>query len=223
MATVAAERTLLKKGAEASLYLAQWHGKRVVVKARLPKKYRPEQLDFLIRRQRTVKEPQLMHEAKRAGVSTPTIFMVDVENAAITMSYIEGVRVKQLLDRGVPETGQRDVCVKMGEAIAKLHRHGVVHGDLTTSNMILASDGRVFLVDFGLGDKSAELEAQGVDLHLMKRALQSTHFAIADGCFGAVLEGYANVVGAEGKERVLEKIREIERRGRYVAERRQEV
>ena len=84
MAKVATQR-LLKKGAEASLFLADWHGKQVVVKARLPKKYRPAELDAAIRGYRTVHEPQLMHEAKKAGVPTPTVFLVDVKNAAITI------------------------------------------------------------------------------------------------------------------------------------------
>ena len=216
-----AERTLLKKGAEASLFLAEWHGRRVVVKARLPKRYRPAQLDLIIRSYRTVHEPQLMHEAKKAGVPTPTIFMVDVKDAAITMEYVDGKQVKQLLD-GLPKAERQELCVKIGELIGKLHAHGVVHGDLTTSNMILSDGGRIFLVDFGLGDKTAETEARGVDLHLMKSALQSTHYQCAEECFNAVLNGYAAVLGAEAAERVLDKIREIEKRGRYVAERRQD-
>ena len=65
------EQTLFKKGAEASLYLADWHGRKVVIKVRIPKRYRPEALDKQIRSYRTVHEPQLMHEAKAAGVPTP--------------------------------------------------------------------------------------------------------------------------------------------------------
>jgi TP53 regulating kinase-like protein len=209
---------LLKKGAEASLYLADWHGKRVIIKQRLPKTYRPLQLDQTIRRYRTVHEPQLMHEAKRAGVPTPAIFMVDVEDAAIIMEYVEGHQVKVLLDVLSVED-RAELCRKIGGEIAKLHRQGIVHGDLTTSNMILNSEGTVFFVDFGLGDKTVELEAQGVDLHLLKRALQSTHFGHAEECLAAVLKGYADVVGADSEEAVCEKIREIEKRGRYVAER----
>jgi TP53 regulating kinase-like protein len=213
---------LLKKGAEASLYLADWHERRVVIKQRLPKRYRPPQLDAAIRRYRTVHEPQLMHEAKRAGVPTPTIFMVDVENSVIVMEYIEGRQVKTLLDTLRRE--ERDLlCRKIGAEIAKLHKHGIVHGDLTTSNMILSNGGAVFFVDFGLGEKNEELEAQGVDLHLLKRALQSTHFQVTEECFGAVLEGYAEEAGTEATQQVLGKIREIEKRGRYVAERKQDM
>jgi TP53 regulating kinase-like protein len=216
-----ASQTLLKKGAEASLFLASWHGRRVVVKARFPKKYRPAELDAKIRSYRTVHEPQLMHEAKKAGVPTPTIFLVDMKNAAITMEFVEGKQVKQLLAI-VSKKERQELCVKIGELIGKLHRHGVIHGDLTTSNMILGVEGKIFLVDFGLGEKNMELEARGVDLHLMKRALQSTHYQFAEECFRNVLKGYSEVLGGDDAEKVFGKIREIERRGRYVAERKQE-
>jgi TP53 regulating kinase-like protein len=87
--------------------------------------------------------------------------------------------------------------------------------------MILNSEGKIFLVDFGLGEKNSELEAKGVDLHLMKRALQSTHFQFAEECFVAVAKGYATVVGEVEAKNVLAKVKEIERRGRYVDERKQ--
>ncbi|MEM4703730.1 MAG: KEOPS complex kinase/ATPase Bud32 [Candidatus Bathyarchaeia archaeon] len=212
---------LIKKGAEANLYLTEWHNRKVIMKKRLPKKYRPPMLDEQIRFYRTIHEPQLMHEAKKAGVSTPTIFLVDVKNATIIMDYINGKQVKLVLS-SFSKAKRRKLCFKIGELIGKLHGHGVVHGDLTTSNMILNSEGKIFFVDFGLGEKTRELEARGVDLHLMKRALQSAHFRLADECFNAVVEGYSNVVGGEMVKSVLDKIREIETRGRYVAERKGE-
>ena len=215
-----AEPVLLKKGAEASLYLTDWHGRKVVLKVRVPKKYRPAALDEQIRSYRTVHEPQLMHEAKAAGVPTPLIYMVNVPEASITMEFVEGQQVKQLLNK-VSKAKRRDLCLRIGESIGKLHRQGLIHGDLTTSNMILNPEGKVFFVDFGLGEKNGELEAQGVDLHLMKRALQSTHYQFWEECFQSVLSGYSSVLGVEVAEKVNEKIREIERRGRYVEERKQ--
>ncbi len=212
---------LIKKGAEASLYIADWHEKRVVIKARLPKKYRAAELDEKIRGYRTAHEPQLMHEAKKAGVPTPTVFLVDLKNAAITMEFVEGEQVKQLLGK-ISKEERQGLCVNIGKLIGKMHEHGLIHGDLTTSNMILGVEGKIFLVDFGLGEKNAELEARGVDLHLMKCALQSTHYQFAEECFKAVLKGYSVVLGGEEARKVLEKIKEIERRGRYVAERREE-
>jgi TP53 regulating kinase-like protein len=212
---------LLKKGAEASLYLADWHGRKVVIKKRLHKKYRPSMLDEQIRIYRTIHEPQLMHEAKKAGVPTPTIFLVDAENATIIMDFIEGKQIKQLLGEDSKKERQ-SLCLKIGELIGKLHKNGVIHGDLTTSNMIMDSEGKIFFVDFGLGEKTLELEAKGVDLHLMKRALQSTHFRFAEECFDAVIKGYSKILGTETVKNVLDRVREIERRGRYVAERKSE-
>jgi TP53 regulating kinase-like protein len=212
---------LIKKGAEANLYLTDWHGRKVIMKKRLPKKYRPSKLDGHIRTYRTIHEPQLMHEAKKAGVPTPTIFLVDLKNATIVMEFIEGRQVKQLLS-GVTKSERQSLCLKIGELIGRLHEHGIIHGDLTTSNMILDSEGKISLVDFGLGEKTKDLEARGVDLHLMKSALQSTHFRFSEECFDAVVRGYSKVLGAESVKNILDKIKEIERRGRYVAERKGE-
>lgn len=212
------EPRLIKKGAEASLYIADWHDRRVVMKKRLPKKYRLPKLDEQIKTYRTIHEPQLIHEAKKAGVPTPTIFLVDVKNATIIMELIDGKQVKQLLSE-VSKSERQRYCFKIGKLIGRLHKQGIIHGDLTTSNMILNSEEKIFFVDFGLGEKSKELEARGVDLHLIKRALQSTHFRFAEECFNSVIEGYSKVLDSETVKNVLDKIREIERRGRYVAER----
>ncbi|HLN44989.1 MAG TPA: KEOPS complex kinase/ATPase Bud32 [Candidatus Sulfotelmatobacter sp.] len=214
-----AQQRLFKKGAEASLFLTDWHERKVVIKTRLPKKYRPTKLDTMIRTYRTIHEPQLMNEAKKAGVPTPLVFQVDVKNATIIMEFIEGKQVKQLLMDISPEE-RAILCVKIGELIGALHRYGVIHGDLTTSNMILNPQNKIFLVDFGLGEKNSELEAKGVDLHLMKRALQSTHFQFAEDCFMAIAKGYATITSEVETKNVLAKVKEIERRGRYIDERR---
>ncbi len=214
------EPVLLKKGAEASLYISEWHGKKVITKVRIPKRYRPEALDRQIRSFRTVHEPQLMHEAKAAGVPTPLIYQVNVPNATIVMQYIEGKQVKQHLNRA-SKAERKKLCTQIGELVGKLHREDLIHGDLTTSNMILSAQGKIFFVDFGLGEKNLEVEAKGVDLHLLKRALQSTHFEFWEACFEDVFAGYSKVLGVELAEKVYQKIGEIERRGRYVEERRQ--
>ncbi len=209
---------LIKKGAEANLYLEEWHNRKVIMKRRLPKRYRIQELDKEIRSQRTVHEPHIIHKAKEAGVPTPTIFMVDVAEANIIMEFVEGKQVKQVLNDLPPEERLR-LSRHIGGLIGCLHKHGIIHGDLTTSNMILTPYDKVVFVDFGLSERSTELETKGVDLHLMKRAFQSTHYKYASECFEAVMEGYAEVVGEEEAKNVLEKIREIERRGRYVSER----
>ncbi|UCB61632.1 MAG: Kae1-associated serine/threonine protein kinase [Candidatus Bathyarchaeota archaeon] len=210
---------LIKKGAEASLFLEEWQGQKVVMKRRLPKKYRLPEIDRRIRSYRTIHESQLLHHAKQAGVPTPTIFLIDLANSNIIMEFVEGKQLKQILEQ-LPPDERRDLNRHIGRLIGQLHHDGIIHGDLTTSNMILTPSDKVVFVDFGLGEKTVELELKGVDLHLMKRAYQSTHFRFAKDCFRAVLEGYALVVGGDEAKRVLDKIREIEQRGRYISERR---
>ncbi|MDD3792496.1 MAG: Kae1-associated kinase Bud32 [Candidatus Bathyarchaeota archaeon] len=211
---------LLKKGAEASLYLIEWYGRKAIVKVREPKRYRPEALDNRIRSYRTIHEPQLIHEAKCAGVSTPLIYMVNVEEASIVMEYIEGPQIKKLLNTTNRE--KREIlCNEIGKSVARLHNYGLIHGDLTTSNMIKSFQDKIVFVDFGLGEKNGELEAKGVDLHLLKRSMQSTHYRFWEQCFQNILKGYTSVLGVKISEKVYEKIKEIEKRGRYVEERRQ--
>jgi TP53 regulating kinase-like protein len=209
---------LIKKGAEASLYLEMWHNRKVIMKRRHPKLYRTPILDTMIRSQRTAHEPNIIHQAKEAGVPTPTIFRVDMEEANIVMEFVEGKQVKEVLDTVSKEERLR-LSTLIGRMIGRLHKHGIIHGDLTTSNMILTPYDKIVFVDFGLSERSVELEPKGVDLHLMKRALQSTHYKHATECFKEVMKGYAESVGQEEAKKVAVKIREIEKRGRYVADR----
>lgn len=209
---------LIKKGAEASIYLEEWYGRKVIFKRRHPKRYRIPELDRVVQVQRTKHEPQMIHRAKEAGVPTPIVFMVDLEEATIIMEHVEGKRIKDVLN-DLPSDERVKLCRQIGRLIGKLHKNGIVHGDLTTSNMILTPEGRIVLIDFGLSEQSKELEARGVDLHLMKRALASTHYKYLEECFNAVVEGYREEVGAELAKDVLNRVSEIEKRGRYIAER----
>ena len=90
-----------------------------------------------------------------------------------------------------------------------------MHGDLTTSNMILRDGAKLFFIDFGLSDYSHELEARGVDLLLMSRAFKSTHYALHSRAFAAVIDGYRDVVGRSDTDLTLRKMHEVETRGRY--------
>ena len=209
---------LLRKGAEANLYLEDWHGYRVVVKRRVCKTYRLEALDTKLRSFRTIHEAQIMHEAKRSGVPTPTIYMVDPKEYTIVMEYIVGRRLKEALE-GTSGEYRDNLCKLAGSQIAMLHQNHIIHGDLTTSNMILTDEEKIFFIDFGLSYYSIELEDLGVDLHLMKRALNSTHFLHADKCFEQVVAGYKKFAGAKKASDVVRKVSEIERRGRYFVER----
>jgi TP53 regulating kinase-like protein len=205
---------LIRKGAEASIFLEEWHGRQVVMKTRLPKAYRVDRLDSSIRLARTSREAHLLHDSKGAGVSTPTVYEVDTATCTIIMDYVNGPRLKEAF-LGMNDVDLRRTCCALGLLVGRLHSSGIVHGDLTTSNMILRDGDKLFFIDFGLSGYSNEPEARGVDLLLMNRAFKSTHFALHSRAFESVLDGYRRVIGRKETQRVLTKMREIEKRGRY--------
>jgi len=206
------EAHLIRKGAEANLYLGEWLGRPTVIKKRLPKEYRGPELDSHVRSYRTLHEAQMLHHAKMTGVSTPILYGVDLRETWLIMSFIDGPRMKEAIASGDPAV-ERALEV-VGEYVGKLHRNDIIHGDLTTSNVILSRDSGVFLIDFGLSFYSAEVEDKGVDVHLMKRTLLGFHHAKAEECLRAFLMGYRAVMGRDAAA-VLKKVVEIERRGRY--------
>lgn len=205
---------LVRKGAEANLYLEEWYGIKVIKKVRIPKSYRLRQIDYEIRRSRTVHEAQIMSDAKRAGVPTPIIYLIDVQRTTLVMEYVEGSRVKEILNQ-LPSQEREAFCKRIGGLIGQLHGKGIIHGDLTTSNMIMGPNEKIFFIDFGLAEYSAEVEKRGVDLHLMKRALESTHYPHAKECFTSIIAGYANEVTSKKAEEVVKRVQEIAQRGRY--------
>ncbi|MFA4662966.1 Kae1-associated kinase Bud32 [Pyrococcus kukulkanii] len=213
------EMMLIKQGAEAKIYLAEFselyfdYPIKVIVKERIKKRYRIEEIDTKLRKERTIREARILHRAKEFGVNVPYVFEVDTKNMIIVMEYIEGERLKELLER-ISLDEKLEICREIGRQVGKLHEAGIVHGDLTTSNMIMRK-GKIYLIDFGLAEFDDTLEAQGVDLHLLRRAMESTHYRWFEEGFKAVLEGYAEVRGEEKRREIEEKIREIELRGRY--------
>jgi len=209
---------LIRKGAEANLYLVTLYGRDIVVKERIRKSYRVDQLDQKIRSYRTVHEAQMIHEAKKAGVSTPVIYLIDEPGCKIMMEHLQGPRLKEELATASPSR-RKSICYFVGNSIGRLHRNQIIHGDLTTSNMILTDEEKVSFIDFGLSFQSNEIEDKGVDIHLVKRALDSTHYAYAEPCFRSILVGYETAVGAREAQQALLRAKEIERRGRYFAER----
>ncbi len=204
---------LIKKGAEAEIWLGSWLGLRVVVKRRVPKRYRRPDFDILLRRTRTLREASLIMSARRCGVPTPALYLVDLKATSLVMEYVPGLTIKQLLNEARLDD-LMEIFRDIGTSIARLHAEGIVHGDLTTSNLIL-SGGRVFFVDFGLGDFNKSYEAMGVDLHLMLRALESAQPSSAHRLFSSLMEGYRRVMGPSA-QLVESRVKMIRSRGRYV-------
>ena len=200
----------LKRGAEAELRKVEFLGRSAVEKYRVPKAYRLPRLDEELRRTRIRMEARLMAEARAAGVSVPVIYDVDLADNKIVMEFIDGPTLKEVLDRG--GASAKDAARELGRIAGRLHRAKIIHGDLTTSNMILR-DGRIVLIDFSLGGKGDTAEERGVDLHLLREALTSAHKNAAT-CYREVLAGYRETLGSESNESIA-KVKEIEGRGRY--------
>jgi TP53 regulating kinase-like protein len=201
----------IKRGAEAVITITD----DSVLKERVKKSYREELLDDSLRIGRTKKEAKLIALAKKAGVPTPSITDVDVKKGVIEMSHVQGDKLKDILNE-MPGEKREKVCKTIGGQIGKLHKHHIIHGDLTTSNMILSGD-RVYFIDFGLGEINESIEAKGVDLLLLKKALHSAHWKVAEKSFNTVVATYTKKY--KKAENVIERLRVIERRGRYFSER----
>jgi Kae1-associated kinase Bud32 len=197
-------------GAEAKLDSSVWMNRSVVLKQRVVKGYRHPTLDKSLQTFRLKNEVRLMLEARRAGISVPIIYSVDIADSRIVMEEIPGMRVKDALE-SMPLNKAEEICRKIGETAAKMHANDIVHGDLTTSNMLLDGD-RIVVIDFSLGSKSSELEDKGVDMHLLEEAFHSAHHR-RSGLYEAVKDSYVKAYhdGAD----VLKKVKEIEKRGRY--------
>jgi len=192
---------LKTSGAEATIESRDGY----VVKQRIPKRYRVEGVDERLRRERTKSEAKLISEARRCGVPTPIIY--DVTDYDIVMEYIEGPQLKHVLDV--------ELCKRIGELVGRLHTSGIIHGDLTTSNMIL-SRGRIHLIDFGLAYFDQSTEARGVDVHVLFQTFESTHDE-HETLINAFIKGYTKTF--DRAREVIQRVREIESRGRYRAER----
>ncbi len=202
---------IIYRGAESLIRLEDFEGQEAIVKERISKNYRLNQLDDKLRKERTRKEVKLLTEARKVGVPTPKILYAGEKDSKIVMENISGTRVKEFLN-SASELDDRRVCLEIGRLVGRLHHNNIIHGDLTTSNMILKGD-QIFFIDFSLGEISSKIEDKGVDLNLFMEALNSTHFKIADKCWSNFTDGYKKEY--LDAEQVLEKVKEIKKRVRY--------
>ncbi|HKM09719.1 MAG TPA: KEOPS complex kinase/ATPase Bud32 [Candidatus Methanomethylophilaceae archaeon] len=197
-------------GAEAVVTASEFLGRKAVKKTRNPKSYRHPELDDMLRSVRTRNEVRMIRIARSDVVRTPVVYDVNMSVCSITMEFIEGTKVKDLLDSD-PSSCEK-VCSLMGEALADMHNRGISHGDYTTSNMILMKDGTLCIMDFSLGAVNAGMEGMGVDIGLLHRAFSSTHSAV-EGGFERVMEAYVEKM--TDADAVLKKTEEIRSRARY--------
>lgn len=238
--------TLITQGAEGRVYKTNHLdlSRPCILKYRPPKPYRHPILDARLTKERITAEAHVLARCAREGVPVPAVYAADPKAGWMMIEYIEGVPVRQAINEFLgkrPETDEEKAAAEMannapliellrriGTTVGGLHSTGNVHGDLTTSNMMLRSwkdstmtskeageakvvEGDVVLIDFGLATQSSSEEDRAVDLYVLERAFASTH-PRAEKLFHHVLDAYGRSFKKAGA--ALAKLEDVRRRGR---------
>ncbi|XP_048878373.1 EKC/KEOPS complex subunit TP53RK isoform X2 [Brienomyrus brachyistius] len=193
--------TLLKQGAEARVYRGQFLGKAVILKERFPKSYRHPALDEKLTHRRSVQEVRSILRCRKAEIVGSVTVRDHINSTQLSEAGSECLKL---------------LAEKMGQILAKMHDEDVIHGDLTTSNMLLrkGSEDRepeLWLIDFGLSYISSLPEDKGVDLYVLEKAFLSTH-PNTETLFQILLKSY--VASSKKSSTVISKLDEVRLRGR---------
>jgi Kae1-associated kinase Bud32 len=186
--------TRIAKGAEATIDKQE----NTVLKKRIQKNYRISQIDDELRVKRTRSEAKIIQKLD----FTPKI--ISVGKDSIEMEYIDGDVMKNILDANI------SLAEIIGEKCAKMHDMNIIHGDLTTSNIMQDKNKKIIFIDFGLSFISEKIEDKAVDLHLFREALESKHFKFEKEIWAQFLRGY----NPQGRAEILQRLELVEMRGR---------
>jgi len=210
---------LISLGAEAAIVRCTFLDIDAVIKWRFPKPYMPPDLDKQFRVSRTITEAKALFKAISIGVLTPIPLYMDPARGLLIMTFVDGYSLRDAIQR-LDENAVCDVCRIAGMYIAKLHENSIVHGDVTTSNIVIEKGtGDVYLIDFGLSNFVKRIEDEAIDVHIFFRSVESAHQDVEDLAKRCFIDGYRSVRGAY-TDNILKMVLNIRRMGRYVAERR---
>ncbi|XP_064023978.1 EKC/KEOPS complex subunit TP53RK [Pogoniulus pusillus] len=210
---------LLQQGAEAHVYRGLFLGRATVAKVRVPKRYRHPALEERLSRRRTAQEARSLLRCRRAGIAAPVVYFVDCVTNTIYLEDIVGSITVQdhiyaVQRSGSDASGLLVLAEKMGEVLARMHDEDLIHGDLTTANILLRPPIEkldLVLIDFGLSFVSGLQEDKGVDLYVLEKAFLSTH-PDTESMFHALLKAYAATSNKSGP--VIKRLDEVRLRGR---------
>ena len=156
------------------------------------------------------------------GIPAPALYFVDLENHKIYLQYFENSITVRDYIRQIQSDPAVDyihvltpLAEKIGHLLGQMHQRGIIHGDLTTSNMLLQNPPEnlnLVLIDFGLSYQDNVAEDKGVDLYVMERAILSTH-PNTEPLFEKLLNSYKTSYGS-GCNEVIKKLDEVRMRGR---------
>lgn len=191
----------LDKGAEASIFQDKEH----IIKHRLVKEYRLPEIDEKLRKFRTRREAKVLDKLEEINFPAPRLHEMCDKAMQLRMDMIQGNKIRDVLYQNPIALSE-----EIGKKIGILHSNDIIHGDLTTSNMIL--DNEIKFIDFGLSFFSNKEEDKAVDLHLLRQALESKHYDIWERCFESAIIGYRQ--GNTNSEQILQRLEKVESRGR---------
>lgn len=197
---------IIGNGAEATITLSPEGN---VWKFRPKKSYRIPLIDDKIRRLRTRAEGRIMTKASKI-VNVPTVHSSDESSTTVVMSFVEGKKLSDFFDSSSKVDCEK-ICFILAGEVAKLHDAGIVHGDLTSSNIIV-DKGQIFFIDFGLSFHSQKSEDKAVDIHLFKQALEARHHKDFPHLYNSFLNGYKK---SRNYDLVISQLLKVEARGRY--------
>lgn len=196
----------IAQGAEAVLF----EDRGTIIKERLSKKYRLPQIDQSLRQFRTRREAKVLQKLEEMDFPAPRLQDFCDKRMSIIMDFLPGEKLRDVLERG---DDFQHLAREIGGKVGQLHAAGIIHGDLTTSNMIQHREtGEINLIDYGLSSFSSKEEDKAVDLFLLDRALESKHYQFYPEIFENVLEGYQETYPDAAK--ILERFQAVKRRGR---------
>jgi bifunctional N6-L-threonylcarbamoyladenine synthase / protein kinase Bud32 len=200
----------LSIGAEAEIHLVDYLDYEVIKKIRIRKQYRNLNLDNMLRKKRTIYEARILNNALINGIKVPAVLNVDLEEFSITMEKIEGIPLKI----AVYQDFDIKLFEKVGEEIAKLHSIDIIHGDITTSNLLITKNKEIVIIDFGLSKFSNSIEDKSVDLMVLKRTLESSHAEYYEKMWNLFFNSYKKHIVAHVSE-IEKRLEVIEYRARY--------
>lgn len=215
-------RKLLTQGAEGRVYVADWLGRSVIIKERFAKKYRHADLDAHITNERIKAEARALTRCRSLGIRTPAVYDVNFEKRELVLEKIsDSITVRNYIYSATEKSLAMDNCEilnlaeKIGKILAKMHANHIIHGDLTTSNMLLVepyNSSEVILIDFGLSSVEERAEDKAVDLYVLERAVLSTH-PNTEAFVKHLISAYENAGGDTAKV-VTKRLEEVRTRGR---------
>jgi Kae1-associated kinase Bud32 len=143
------------------------------------------------------------------GINVPLVLDVDKSSWKIIMEKVEGDTIKHRIS----SLDSAKIFAKIGSEVGTMHNLDIIHGDLTTSNILIDSDDKTWLIDFGLGFISNQIEDKAVDLLVLKHTLESSHPSEYDIAFQSFIEGYHRF-NPEAKK-IIKRMKVVENRVRY--------